>query len=69
MRDRRGPLGQVGAIADGAAAILRRRQRDREPRVVIYDRTGHATALPPGAEPRRHLLESAEQLIALASDR
>lgn len=69
MKDRRGPLGPLGALADEAAATLRRRQADREPRIVVYDARGHSRTLPPGAEARRHLLETAEELIAMAGGR
>jgi len=66
VKDRRGPLGSFGALADEAAATLRRRQADREPKIVIYDDSGRARTLTPGEESRRHLLEAAEELIELA---
>ncbi|MBA2505734.1 MAG: hypothetical protein H0V29_07295 [Thermoleophilaceae bacterium] len=69
MKDRRGPLGPFGALAEEAAATLRRRQADRGPRVVVYDGAGHARTLPEGTEARRHLLEAADELIDLAGGR
>ena len=63
MRARRGPLGRLGAVADSVSAGLRRRQESREPRVVVYDASGHARVLAPGADGRQRTIEAAERLL------
>ena len=44
---RKGPIGRAAGIAEGVAATVRRMQRDREPRVLLYDATGDARLLQP----------------------
>jgi hypothetical protein len=40
MRERRkGPIGRAAGLAEGVAATVRRMQREREPRVLVYDET------------------------------
>ena len=41
----KGPLGRATAVAEGVAAAVRRRQRDREPRVLLYRRAVSYTHL------------------------
>lgn len=61
----RGPLGRATAIAEGVAAAVRRRQRDREPRVLLYRRSGDPRVLAPGAKGHDEILELAERMIAV----
>lgn len=61
----RGPLGRATAVAEGVAAAVRRRQRDREPRVLLYRRAGDPRLLHPGAKGHDEILELAEKMIAL----
>ena len=46
---RKGPIGRAAGLAEGVAATVRRMQRDREPRVLLYDATGYARLLQPEA--------------------
>jgi len=67
VKDKRGPLGRtVGAVAQGLADAARRRQAEREPRVVIYDRSGNATLLHAGTPEHDGLVDVAERLAAAA---
>lgn len=67
MREQpRGPLGRATAVAEGVAAAVRRRQRDREPRVLLYRGAGHPAVLHPGAKGYDEILDLAERMIALA---
>lgn len=61
----KGPLGRATAVAEGVAAAVRRRQRDREPRVLIYRRPGDPRVLEPGAKGHDRILDLAEQMIGL----
>jgi hypothetical protein len=64
VKERRGPLGRtVGAVAQGLAGAARRRQTERQPRVVIYDEAGHSTLLEPGADGHDELVSAAERII------
>jgi hypothetical protein len=45
---------------------MRRRQREREPRVVLYKAPGDPRLLPPGAKGQDDLIDVAERLVALA---
>ena len=64
----RGPLGRATAVAEGVAAAVRRRQRDREPRVLLYRRPGDPRLLPPGAKGHDEILELAERMVALVDE-
>jgi hypothetical protein len=64
----RGPLGRATAVAEGVAAAVRRRQRDREPRVLVYRRAGDPRLLAPGAKGYDEMLALAERMIVLADE-
>ena len=64
----KGPLGRATAVAEGVAAVVRRRQRDREPRVLLYRRAGDPRVLAPGAKGHDRVLELAEQMIDLVDE-
>lgn len=64
----RGPLGRATAVAEGVAAAVRRRQRDREPRVMLYRRPGDPRVVHPGAKGHDEILELAERMIALVDE-
>jgi hypothetical protein len=53
-------------VAEGVAGAVRRRQRDREPRVVLYTAPGEPRLLAPGAKGYDDLLEVAEQILTVA---
>ena len=61
----KGAIGRATAVAEGVAAGVRRRQRDREPRVLLYARPGHPRILAPGAKGQDRILDLAEQMVAL----
>jgi hypothetical protein len=67
MRERRGRIGRtVGALADSLASASRSRgARGGAPRVVIYDRGGHATLLRPGTPEHEQLVDTADRMIGL----
>ena len=64
----KGAIGRATAVAEGVAAGVRRRQREREPRVVLYARPGEPRILAPGAKGQDRILEVAERMVALADD-
>ncbi|MEX1141969.1 MAG: hypothetical protein WD993_02820 [Thermoleophilaceae bacterium] len=67
MRERpRGAVARATAVAEGVAGAVRRRQRDREPRVLLYTRPGEPRVLAPGAKGHDELLELAERMAAVA---
>ena len=49
MKERRSTVSRLTGLAEGVAASARRRQRDRAPRVLLYDADGHPATLPPDA--------------------
>ena len=67
MRDRRGALGRATGLAEGVAAAVRRRQRERGPRVLLYDDAGHARLLQPSARGYDRVLDACEQMVELVS--
>jgi hypothetical protein len=60
-RPRRSP--RASGVAEEVAAAVRRRQRDRGPRVVLYDEAGHANVIAPSAAGYDELLAAAASLI------
>lgn len=67
MRERRrGPLGRATDLAEGMAATMRRAQRDRESRVLLYDEAGLACLLQPNARGHERALEVSERMVDLA---
>jgi len=60
---RRGPIGRAAGLAEGVAATVRRMQRDREPRVLMYDSTGYARLLQPDARGYETALEVSESMV------
>ena len=70
MREpRKGAIGRAAGIAEGVAAAMRRRQRSREPRILLYDELGHPRLLPAEAPHRDRILEICEELVALTAPR
>lgn len=69
MRERRrGAIARAAGIAEDMAAAVRRMQRDREPRVLLYDETGYARLLQPGERGRERALEVAEEMVGLSGE-
>jgi hypothetical protein len=65
MGRRRGPIGRAAGLAEGVAATVRRMQREREPRVLVYDETGYARLVQPDARGHDRVLEIADRMVAL----
>ena len=69
MKERRkGPIGRAAGIAENLAATMRRMQREREPRVLVYDETGYARLVQPDGRGQERLLETAGEMVALVDD-
>jgi hypothetical protein len=64
---RKGPIGRAAGLAEGVAATVRRLQREREPRVLVYDETGYARLVQPNGRGYERLLETAEKMVGLVS--
>jgi hypothetical protein len=65
---RRGPIGRAAGIAGGVAATVRRMQREREPRVLVYDETGYARLVQPDGRGYERLLATAERMVELVDE-
>jgi hypothetical protein len=61
---RKGPLGRATGIAETMAANVRRLQRDREPRVLVYDQRGEPRLLQPAARGYDRVIEVCERMVA-----
>jgi hypothetical protein len=66
---RKGPLSRAAGLAEGVAATMRRMQREREPRVLVYDPAGYARLIQPEARGQEHIMEVAEEMLALVAER
>ena len=64
----KGAIGRATAVAEGVAAGVRRRQREREPRVMLYARAGEPRILAPGAKGQDRILDLAEEMVALVDE-
>ena len=70
MKERRkGPIGRATGIAEGVAAAVRRAQRDRAPRVLLYDEAGISRTLQPDTAGYDLVLDACERLVELAGAR
>lgn len=61
----RGAVARATYMAEGVATVMRRRQREREPRVRLYRRPGDPRVLATGAKGQDAVLEVAEKMVAL----
>lgn len=69
MREKRkGPIGRAAGLAEGVAATVRRMQREREPRVLVYDETGYARLVQPDGRGYERLLQTAERMVELVDE-
>jgi len=59
--------GSIARIADTIAGTVKRRQRDREARVLLYDAAGEPRVVPPGSEAYAELVDTAERLVGLGA--
>ena len=68
MKERRkGPIGRAAGLAEGVAATVRRMQREREPRVLVYDHSGYARLIQPDGRGHDRMREIAEDMVRLAA--
>jgi hypothetical protein len=65
---RKGPIGKAAGLAEGFAATVRRMQREREPRVLVYDETGYARLVQPDGRGYESLLDIAERMVAVVEE-
>ncbi|HEX8054712.1 MAG TPA: hypothetical protein VF517_17120 [Thermoleophilaceae bacterium] len=63
----REPRNQFAKIADTITGWSNRRQRSREPRVLVYDTAGHPRLVRPESDAHDGIVEVAEQLVALTT--
>ncbi|HMJ94220.1 MAG TPA: hypothetical protein VK486_00085 [Thermoleophilaceae bacterium] len=66
---RKGPISRAAGLAEGVASTMRRMQREREPRVLVYDPAGYARLVQPEARGQERIMEIAEQMVARAGER
>lgn len=67
MNERRARAGRVVGIAESVAAAVRRRQRDREPRVLLMADSGAAHTVAPSASGYDDLLAIADRALELTA--
>jgi hypothetical protein len=66
---RKGPLSRAAGIAEGLGATVRRMQREREPRVLVYDPAGYARLIQPEARGHDRIMKIAEEMVAAPEPR
>jgi hypothetical protein len=66
---RKGPLSRAAGLAEGMAATMRRMQREREPRVLVYDPSGYARLVQPEARGHDRIMEVAEEMLTYVEGR
>jgi hypothetical protein len=66
---RKGPISRAAGLAEGVAATVRRMQREREPRVLVYDPAGYARLVQPEARGHDRIMEIAERMVAQVEGR
>ena len=66
---RKGPLSRAAGLAEGMAATVRRMQRERVPRVLVYDPTGYARLVQPEARGHDRIMDVAEQMLSHVAER
>ena len=64
----KGAVARATAVAEGMAAAVRRRQREREPRVVLYSAPGEPHLLAPGSKGHDRILDLAEEMVAAVNE-
>lgn len=66
---RKGPVSRAAGLVESMAGTVRRIQREREPRVLVYDPAGYARLVQPEARGHEHIMEIAEEMVALVEGR
>ena len=67
MKERRGTVARLAGLAEGVSAAARRRQRERAPRVLLYDAEGGVRRLSPDAEAFEDVVSAAERMLELGA--
>jgi hypothetical protein len=65
----REPRNQFEKIADTITGWSNRRQRARQPRVLVYGDDGHPRLIRPDHEDHAAIVDTAQKLVTLASAR
>ena len=66
MKERkRGPIGRATGIAESMGATVRRLQRYRESRVLVYDASGDPRLLQPASRGYDRVVEVCERMVTL----
>ena len=65
MRERKGAIGRATGLAEGVAATVRRMQRDREDRVLVYDPAGMSQLLHPESRGYERLIDVCARMVAV----
>lgn len=63
----KGAMARATAVAEGVANAVRRRQREREPRILLYHAPGDPWVLTPGAKGHDRILEIAGLMAELVN--
>ena len=66
---RKGPISRAAGLAEGVAATVRRMQREREPRVLVYDPSGYARLVQPEARGHDRIMGLAEEMLSEVAGR
>jgi hypothetical protein len=69
VKERRGTVARLAGLAEGVAAAARRRQRERTPRVALYDADGQPRLLESGDSSFEAVVAPAEQMLDLSVGR
>lgn len=59
--------GQIARLADTITGTMRRRQRDREPRVLLYDADGRPRRIAASDDAHADIVELAGKLVDLTN--
>jgi hypothetical protein len=65
---RRGPIGRATGIAESMGATVRRLQRDREPRALVYDASGDPRLLQPASRGYDRVIDVCERMVTLVDN-
>jgi hypothetical protein len=63
VKERKGPIGRATGLAEGVAATVRRMQRDREDRVLVYDEDGMSWLVNPDSRGYDRVIELCERMV------
>jgi hypothetical protein len=68
MKERKkGALSRATGLAEGMAATVRRMQRDRDPRILVYDQAGLSRLLQPESRGYDRVIETCTRMVELVN--